>query len=65
MKDYVENFDAEDPAPGAENVAVALALVAAIDYDTVENNSSLKQLLDGMNLLPPDWNSSIPVPGMP
>jgi hypothetical protein len=55
---YIDHeFDASSPSEGLEEYATALALVAAIDYKEVDNNGPLKMLLDGLNLLPPGWDS--------
>jgi hypothetical protein len=55
-EDFIDNFDPKTAAPGSSaNLAAALALVAAIDYDTVQDNGPLRQLLDGLNLLPGDY----------
>ncbi|AEF80687.1 hypothetical protein [Leadbettera azotonutricia] len=54
---YINDFDPKninDPESSA-NLAAALALVAAIDYDTIEDNGPLRQLLDGLHLLPDDY----------
>jgi hypothetical protein len=56
MSEYIETFSPDNEVNSeSANVAAALALVAAIKFEEVENNGPLKQLLDGLNLLPSGW----------